>query len=181
MLNSLVRKKYKIDIAGKVVEFRQLTIMECLEFSIYSKEKDFNLIEWLNWLFWEKLSYKSVDMWKLMQEIYKTAFAGFYSEKKGWKITEKEKIKQDFEYLAYLVALSWEIKLDPISILEKYTPEQLTAVSKWLSYKINEQSDKWKQKNSIMIEWMTTNINDELERVKKARELRLAKNQNKVK
>jgi hypothetical protein len=39
-------------------------------------------------------------------------------------------VKSDFEYLAFLVSLAGEIKLDPIELLRKYTPEQLNLISK---------------------------------------------------
>ena len=172
MLDWLVKKDYLIDLDGKEVKYKQLTIMECLEFNLYSQQEDFDLFKWLDKLFGSELSYKNIDLKKLMQTLYNTAFKWFYSSKK-WdpkEITEREKVKSDFEYLAFLVSVSWEIKLDPISILEKYTPEQLTLISKWLSYKINESSKEWKAKNNIMIEWLSTDVWAELDKIQKARE-----------
>jgi hypothetical protein len=48
--------------------------MDCLEFDLYSKQESFDLLDWLNKLFSLELSYKNVDLKKLMDILYKTAF-----------------------------------------------------------------------------------------------------------
>lgn len=152
MIENLIRKSYNLNLNKKIVSYTQLSYYQCLEYITYSQDKNFNLENWLLELFWEEeINWKWIDMEKLMQELYKTAFKWFFGSKESKK-TEIERIKEKYEYLSLLISRADKWSIDPIRLLKEYTPEQINILTDGLIYHINEWDKKGQNRNRIMIE-----------------------------
>lgn len=147
----LLKKDFEIIILKQKVVYSQLSYYECLEFYKTISEKDFDLVIWFFNFLKTKISVTEKDIINIwLEQIEKffkiyldTACKSFFKKN---IIVNKDNIST-FE--SYLTFLSKEINLDPLSILKKYTPEQLEIITDWVIFNLNEQTKEWRKNNKI--------------------------------
>ena len=59
--------------------------------------------------------------------------------------------KNNWWFSSYVALISEKMNIDPISLLEKYTLNQLNYLTEWIIYNANEQTDKWKEQNRMNV------------------------------
>jgi hypothetical protein len=70
-------------------------------------------------------------------------------EENNIKVSDLKEWWVNWWFNSYIILLSEKLNLDPIKILNNYTLNQLNYFTEWIIYNINEQSEKWKQKNRM--------------------------------
>lgn len=171
MFEQLIQKSYNLDLNGKKISYKQLSYYECLEYLVYSQDKNFNTQSWLENLFQvDGINWKGIDMEKTMKVMYDTAFKWFF-----WGIpkekTAYQQIKEKYEFLSLLIARCEKWSIDPIKLLKTYTPEQINLLTEWLIYHINEADKKWQAKNKMIIEKESTPLAEKESILKMSRDI----------
>jgi len=146
----LLRKDFKLNLLWKTLEYKQLSMYECLDFSYLMKEKDFKLEDWIFNFLKDKINIKKtdiikIDLSKFMEVMFNSAFKWFFND---WK-TNKWSKWLPFE--AYVMFLSNSFNLHPDKLLKSYTPEQISYYLNWIIYNLNEQTEKWQRINKTNI------------------------------
>ncbi len=141
----ILNKTYEIDILWQTCKYEQLKLYECIEFSYKLNTKDFKLEDWLYNFLKDKIDLKKqdllkIDLDKMMDVLFDTAFKWFFSKKKWGKSTS---------YESYIMFLSEKLSIDPNKLVKEYTPEQLNFYTDWVIYNLNEQTKEWQKRNKF--------------------------------
>lgn len=155
----ILRKNYEIPIRDKndklwgVVKYKQATLLECLEYSFEAKQDWFELIIWLVSFIKDNSEIKNdntianilkhIDINTLLDKIFNSRFKGYLSSKK-WKVS-----KQEIPFSSYIMSLSKYFSIDPNTVVERYTPEQIAFYIEGVIYNINEETKEWQKRNMI--------------------------------
>ena len=167
-MKELLRKEYRINILWKVVSYKQLVYREALEFDYLINEswflisdrcKEFLATYGIN-------DIRKVDTQKFFDTYLNTALKGMYA--KGWK-------PSDAPWSSFIVFLSEKLHTDPLTILDKYTPEAISYLSEGIEWNINATSKEWQVRNERKVQakkLMQGDKDEELASIKKKQELR---------
>ena len=145
----ILRKDFELPIKIKekhILKYKQASMYECIEFSYEINQEWFNINERIlkflnkNWVKIKKTELVFIDLQKLIDVIFDTRYRGFF-----WK----DKKESNYPLEAYFQFLGQKLSLDPLSVIKKYTPEQIKYLVDWIIYNINEQSKEWQRKNKI--------------------------------
>lgn len=173
-MQQLLKKTFQIVIDSKVISYDQLTYMECVDRDNYMKSNEVSV--WVRATERLKVRWVSktdkVDLLTFYQTYTETALRWFYS-----KDTSQSQGTAKSLTSSYITRLAQQMNIDPITMLERYTPEAINRCSEWYIRNINAQSDKGKRTNDMKLQWMELaqwDMESDLEQIKAMRVRRLA-------
>lgn len=152
-MKELLKKKFQINVLWKVLEYDQLSYMEAIEFDDYMKKNKISIWEWAKTYLQQKLKLsdkelKKIDLLVFFDTYCDTALRWYYS-KSNWDWGIPKSIPN-----SYIMRLSEKMSIDPITMLEKYTPEAIKYCTDWAIRNENAKSDKWRKENERKLQWM---------------------------
>jgi len=180
-MKELIKKTFTFKVLWKDIYYDQLSYYEALEFDNMMKQTDFDIIERFIWFLGKykikrKLILKRLsiaDMNLFFQTYIDTALRWYYAKNKK---TNEDKPKNNDKRIpqsSYIVFLSKEMWVDPIRLVNEYTPEALNFISEWIQRNLNEQTKEGRARNrqvQIGRELNDIDKDKELEELKKMRE-----------
>lgn len=148
----LLKKEREVNICWKTIRFTQKTLRECLEFHYDLIQDDFNIIKWVkdflkdcNSNFTEK-DFQNIDIEKTFDFLLQKLFTWYFSDKKTKEVVKNK--KQKIPYSSYLLNI-WDNDITKVDKILDMTPEAINYLVDGKVYNINEQTEKWRNKNRI--------------------------------
>ena len=161
MKNFPIRQSYelKINIKRKILffnkrkiiilKYREASVMEIIDF-LQSEKKT---IEFFSDFILKNSNSTEADLWYIIlnfdiiwEQLNNTFLKWLNSKENNNKdsLNIEDVKEKNWTFNAYLALLSEKLNIDPINLLNKYTLNQLTYITEWIIYNINEQTEKWK-------------------------------------
>ena len=181
-MKQLLRKTFVMDVLDKQIEFQQLSYYDAMEFDYMIRQEWFDIVKWFkqfmieHWIEAEEIDELSIDEVNKMFKVYTdTALRGYYSNKQIKQSTGKVSYVPD---TSFIVFISKELSIDPLTLIKEYTAEWLDALVEWIMWNLNEQTKEWRERNRQKAIWMDLKDVDteiELEKLRAMRETKKAK------
>ena len=165
-MEDLLNKTTVITLFWQTVKYKQFSMYDCIDFALSMKQEDFRLDNWVFDFLKDKMELKKedlnkLDLKKLIDVIFNTAFEWFFNTKKVWG--------KSMPFNAYIMFLCEKMFIWPDELLKTYTPKQIEYWTEWIIYNLNEQTPKWRKQNIInqkMKELKTQDTGKDLEEIK---------------
>ncbi len=182
----LIRKEY--DLVLKfwkkeiIFKYEEATAYEVLKFIQEMKKENFSLIEWLYDFLNDKTKLSKKEFAKTLTSfenvftaVQNSYFFNVFNKKKSLRQT-----RDKMPFNAYICAVSEYCKIDPLTLIKKYTFRQLEYFAEWVVYNLNSKTKEGVKRNrmnsrvkNIKEMW---NIDEDLARVEKLKKRMEAKN-----
>ena len=116
------------------------------------RQQDFNIVDWFV-SFLEKKGVKKKqalkqitveEMNKFFEAYVDTAMRWYYAKSKK---DNQDKPKKRIPESSYIVFICKEMNIDPIRLLNEYTPEAINFLWEWIQWNLNEQTKEWRERN----------------------------------
>jgi len=152
-MEQLARKDFELNLkvwSGFItLKYQQATMRETIDFLIESQKDWFKYLEWLYNFISSKTNISREIFDQMLWDANKI-FEAIKSTYFRWVFTADGK-KSDSEtpFSSYLVLLAKELSLDPLSIIDRYTFEQIAYLTEWIVWNYNEQTPEWRKRNRI--------------------------------
>jgi hypothetical protein len=126
-MKELLKKTFVMNVIGREIEYEQLSYYDALEFDYMIRDEEFSTVDWFI-RFLKRYKFKdneinnlTVEDMNTMFKVYTdTALRGFYGKQK------EDKDKKNYTpSSSYIVFISQQLKVDPLTILKNYTPEAI--------------------------------------------------------
>ncbi|HPO06089.1 MAG TPA: hypothetical protein PLQ36_03190 [Candidatus Gracilibacteria bacterium] len=143
----ILRKSYLYEAFGKKIEYKQFTLLECLEFSHGLENNNYTIEEWVTKFIETNSTLNPKEIQTLILEgdflriLLETAFKGYFSGRKS--------IGQGMPFEAFIAFLSEKLNTDPNSLIANYTLEQLIYYADGIIFNLNEQTKDGQRRNKI--------------------------------
>lgn len=181
-MRELLKKEFELIVLWKVLKYNQMSYKECLEFDYYIQnnkitvwERAITYLQVKLWLNAKEL--KKIDLKKFFDTYIDTALRLFYGKKRvEWKPKQRTSIDS-----AYIMRMSSKLWIDPIKMIEEYTPEALHFCGEGAIWNENEKTKEWQNRNMRKLQAMQLQEWDkdsDLEAIKKMRERKALQSKN---
>lgn len=169
-MRQLLKKTFIMKVLWKEIEYKQLSFYEALEFDNLMRQQDFNIVDrFVSFLeekgINKKQSLKQItveEMNKFFKTYIDTAMRWYYAKNKK---TNEDKPKKWIPESSYIVFICKEMNIDPMRLLNEYTPEAINFLWEWIQWNLNEQTKEGRERNR------QAQIGKDLREVDKDREL----------